>query len=317
LFDVVKIQHVLRLNQGKFYFPTEMVYRITEELVGFEVEAVVIESFMQWLENWSDLRYYILLGLKQTLEKSLNATNVKYLVKNGFSILSKLEWMPLRDSDLKPCFVATDSTEAVVLSFKNHRKVFTECWLNYLSLPLPIPYYKSVLGIIDTKVMPFMNDPCILMDFFTQSYDSGGIISLLSLNGIFRLIVSYNLDYPEFYPKLYALLDLSLAHIHQHRTQFFKLASLFLSSSHLPAYLIAAFIKRFARMCLTAPPATILIVIPFIYNLLKQHPECMVMIHRSNKEHAQANDPYDYVTRDLKECKAIESSLWELIVMMN
>ena len=32
------------------------------------------------------------------------------------------------------------------------------------------------------------------------------MISLLSLNGLFLLMQEYNLEYPEFYPRLYALL---------------------------------------------------------------------------------------------------------------
>lgn len=49
---------------------------------------------------------------------------------------------------------------------------------------------------------------------------------------------------------------------------------------HLPSALVAAFIKRLARLSLSAPPAAIVTVIPFIYNLLKLHPGCMTMIHR-------------------------------------
>lgn len=44
--------------------------------------------------------------------------------------------------------------------------------------------------------------------------------------------------------------------------------------------MVASFIKRLARLSLSAPPAGIVTVIPFIYNLLKLHPGCMMMIHR-------------------------------------
>jgi hypothetical protein len=54
------------------------------------------------------------------------------------------------------------------------------------------------------------------------------------------------------------------------------------SPSHLPATLIASFIKRLARLSLSAPPSAIIMTIPFIYNLLKLHPSCMVLIHRDN-----------------------------------
>ena len=56
-----------------------------------------------------------------------------------------------------------------------------------------------------------------------------------------------------------------------------------LCSSHLPAYLIAAFAKKFARISLWAPPASLLVVIPFIYNLIDRHPVCRQLVHRPPK----------------------------------
>lgn len=80
---------------------------------------------------------------------------------------------------------------------------------------------------------------------------------------------------------------------------------------YLPAALIAAFIKRMARLSLTAPPAASVIIIPFIYNLLKRHPTCMALIH-SNKAIEESNDPFDMDLLDPYECQAIDSSLWEV-----
>lgn len=54
------------------------------------------------------------------------------------------------------------------------------------------------------------------------------------------------------------------------------------SNSHLPAYLVAAFIKRLSRLALTAPPEALLMVIPFICNLFRRHPACKVLVHRPN-----------------------------------
>jgi len=41
----------------------------------------------------------------------------------------------------------------------------------------------------------------------------------------------------------------------KYRAQFLQLADIFLSSGMVPAYTAAAFIKKFARLALTAPPA--------------------------------------------------------------
>jgi hypothetical protein len=51
----------------------------------------------------------------------------------------------------------------------------------------------------------------------------------------------------------------------------------------LPAYLVAAFIKRLVRLTLWGPPSAPVVVIPFIYNLLMRHPSCMVLIHRGTR----------------------------------
>ena len=41
----------------------------------------------------------------------------------------------------------------------------------------------------------------------------------------------------------------------KHRERFFQLADVFLSSTLVPAYTVAAFAKRFARLALTASPS--------------------------------------------------------------
>lgn len=52
---------------------------------------------------------------------------------------------------------------------------------------------------------------------------------------------------------------------------------------HLPATLVASFVKRLSRLSLAAPPAAIVMLIPFSYNMLRQHPALMAMIHRTDE----------------------------------
>ena len=65
----------------------------------------------------------------------------------------------------------------------------------------------------------------------------------------------------------------------------------------LPANLLASFVKRLARLSLNAPPAAIVMIIPFTYNILKQHPALMVMIHR-------VHDSVDATTGAQPDCHA-------------
>lgn len=123
----------------------------------------------------------------------------------------------------------------------------------------------------------------------------GGLVSILALNGVFTLIHEYNLDYPLFYPKLYALFDKNILHV-KYRSRFFRLSELFLSSSYIPSYLVGAFIKRMARIALTSPPSGIVMILPFIFNLFRLHPSCICMIHRSEAGEMATGNALIFIT---------------------
>ncbi|ELU14912.1 hypothetical protein CAPTEDRAFT_227825 [Capitella teleta] len=204
-----------------------------------------------------------------------------------------------------------ENGEAKSCRADEHKKCFSTLYLTFLSQKLSASLYKKVLISIHDKIMPRMANPLLLADFLTESYNIGGAISLLALNGLFILINNYNLDYPDFYGKLYQLLEPSVFHV-KYSARFFHLLNLFLSSTHLPGYLVAAFIKRLARLGLTAPPAALTIVVPFIYNLTRRHPSCSVLIHRAETTDGFASDPFIMTENDPSKCRALESSLWEL-----
>ncbi|KAJ2900858.1 Maturation and nuclear export of 40S ribosomal subunits interacting protein [Coemansia aciculifera] len=210
---------------------------------------------------------------------------------------------------------AVPGEESSVGSAAAHRKAFSEAWLAVLRQPLTADIYKQVLLIMHRRIIPHMVDATGLMDFLSAAYDAGGSVSLLALNGLFTLMDQYNLNYPQFYTKLYALLDRNLLHV-KYRARFFRLLAVFLGSSHLPAYLVAAFIKRLARLAVSATPAGAVTVIPVIYNLLKAHPSCMVLLHRVEEEEGEGEgereDPYLAEEADPALCNAMASSLWEL-----
>lgn len=88
-----------------------------------------------------------------------------------------------------------------------------------------------------------------------------------------------------------------------------------LISRLLPTYITAAFIKKLARMALTAPPSAALLVIEFIINLLIRHNTCRFLIHRDTCCDEQT-DPFLPLQADLSKCRAAESSLWEIKVSL-
>ena len=178
---------------------------------------------------------------------------------------------------------------------------------------------KRVLELVSYRIVPWLLKPELLMDFLTDSFNIGGSISLLSLSGLFYLMQQKNIDYPQFYEKLYSLLDSSLLHS-KHRSRFFRLLDTFLASTHLPAALVASFIKRLARLGLFAPPSAVVVVVPWIYNLLKSHPSCTFMISRNgevDRDEETWGDPFRQNESDPMKTDALESSLWEIQMLQS
>ncbi|DBA01155.1 TPA: hypothetical protein N0F65_002290 [Lagenidium giganteum] len=234
-------------------------------------------------------------------------------------------------------------------NIKQHQYVFSTAWVAVLRLRLPVDEYKKILEKMPDEIMPHLLNPLLLSDFLTDSYNIGGVTSLLALNSLFILIQEFNFDSPDFYNKLYQLLNDPTLISAKQRNRFFELIELFLSSKHLPAYMIAAFAKRFSRLCLVAEPGAIMFMIPMVYNLILRHKECLQLIHRTGafsvaekakqrrEELACANevdaaakklvtetttivlkdghDPYLSEEKDPAQCQALQSSLWELVSM--
>lgn len=200
-----------------------------------------------------------------------------------------------------------------------------EAWRAILRRNLTKSQRKTILGLVSHHIAPWFLKVELLMEFLTDSFNVGGSTSLLALSGLFYLMQQKNLDYPQFYHKLYSLLDRNILHS-KHRSRFFRLLDTFLSSTHLPAAMIASFIKRLSRLSLHAPPSGIVVVVPWIYNILKIHPSCTFMIHRKacgQRDNADLDqeksygDPFHMDEPDPMETNALESSLWEIQILQS
>lgn len=302
------------------------------------------------LEKFADLRFHFYRAVAKTCDdvrakyaadKSVKTRRQMETVRdNALELLSAIVTLPEKELEDAKLWVATEATSTDLaddkkpnpLSLVSQRKSLSEAWLSVLRLPLSIEQYKQVLNIMHKRIIPFMSKPALLMDFLTSAYGSGGIVSLLSLNGLFFLIQKHRLDYPGFFPQLYALCTEQTMHS-RHRARFFRSLAQFLDSSAASAALLAAFLKRLGRLCLTAPPAAVVAVLPLTYNLLRKHPSLMQLIHRPSASAAKpetatadavttgstdavsvpvASDAYDAECADPEAANALSSSLWEL-----
>ena len=143
--------------------------------------------------------------------------------------------------------------------------------------------------------------------------------ALLCLKGLFVLMQKHNLEYPQFYARLYGLVTAeSLSG--GYRDRFVSEFELFLSSSGLPAYLSAAFVKRLCRIALGAPPHAATLALALGYNILLKHAAARTLVHKEGgvgrgSERPPPGAPADPFLPDEQNpaaCRAIESSAWEV-----
>ncbi|KAL3795524.1 hypothetical protein HJC23_009237 [Cyclotella cryptica] len=212
-----------------------------------------------------------------------------------------------------------------------HRNALQEAWLAVLRLTVPSRTTKLVLQHLSTYVLGVCPTPLRFAEYFTRCFRSGtmvtnnsastnsnnnGLTAILSLHGLFLLILNHQLEYPQFYPSLYKLLHPRILYT-KHRTRFLRLLSKsLLSNSMLPAYVVAAFCKKLLRLGVAGPPSGALFVLALVSNLLRKHGEVGCLIHRKGDlESGMMEDVFVEDADDLIETRALESSLWELTAL--
>jgi U3 small nucleolar RNA-associated protein 19 len=212
-------------------------------------------------------------------------------------------------------FLCASGNEHQVFDYATMRKNLNKAWNCAVLWDLSENTHKQILIILLEKIMPHLEKPVLLTDFLMDSLDVGGPISLLALQGVFTLIQQHNLTYPNIYEKLYSMFEPEIFHT-KFKARLFYLADIFLSSIALPEILVAAFIKRLARLSLVAPPQDIVIILYFIGNLIIRHPGLKRLIcHSSGGE--VAKDPYIMDERVPVKSMALESSLWEIATLQS
>ncbi|KAL6720693.1 Maturation and nuclear export of 40S ribosomal subunits interacting protein [Lecanora helva] len=289
---------------------SQLVPTLVEDTVAHETRMEFAEKYMKF----DDVRYYTFDCIAKT------SRTTESVLQNRLSILLTVDSIPESQDDLSNFFVGSPSkAKHELFSLAMHKKQAQKAWMAILSDHLSKIQRKAVLDSMTHHIAPWFLEVELLMDFLTDSLNVGGATSLMALSGLFYLIQHKNLDYPQFYSKLYTMLDQNILHS-KHRSRFFRLLETFLASTHLPAALVASFIKRLSRLTLHAPPSGIVVVVPWIYNLLKNHPSCTFMIHRNiaiGKEEEGWGDPFQMEERDPMATDALESSLWEVHMLQN
>ncbi|CDO53440.1 hypothetical protein DV113_000161 [Geotrichum candidum] len=334
--QVLALQIALRLFklENQYYVPNETFF--PRDILAGVVEAVywardnadpVVDEFMDnYVAVYDDLRYHFLNVLGDMLTESdalrTNDAAARAADRLFAHLITIGDNFPEADDQLTEFFLIKPKAPKNVqvsspLMVSSHKVKFQKALLAAFRLPIEAEQYRAILTVLHKAIVPNMAQPQFLMDFLSDAYEAGGPIALLALNSLFYLIQNHNLDYPKFFQKLYTLLDASILHV-KYRSRFFRLLDLFLTSTHISVAVVASFIKRISRLALFAPPSAIVAIVPFVYNQLKRHPTCMVLIHRpevdgdEDPETRGFKDPFDNEQTDPALTNAIASSLWEL-----
>lgn len=224
-------------------------------------------------------------------------------------ILMLMNALPITTWDDCPLLVASDSFE---FDYAKVRKALNICWNRVMQQPLNPTTRKQMLSLLLENFLMHIEKPILLTDFLMDSLDIGGPISLMALQGVFTLIQEHNITYPDIYTKIYTLFDPDIFHT-KYKARLFYLTDLFLSSTHLPEALVGAFVKRVARLALSAPPQDVIISLQFISNLLIRHKGLKRLLNDpAMPQNVHKEDPYNMQEVDPTKSKALDSSLWEL-----
>ncbi|KAB0793602.1 hypothetical protein PPYR_13222 [Photinus pyralis] len=226
--------------------------------------------------------------------------------------LQLMEKMQVKRNDDPKAMCWIDGDEKLTFHFDQvkTKRYLNKIW-NCLMLWQHTPAtHKQLLIVLLERVLPHLEKPLLMTDFLMDSLDVGGPVSLLALQGMFTMIQVHNLEYPNIFAKLYSMFEPEIFHT-KFKARLFYLSDLFLSSSHLPGAMVAAFAKRLARLALIAPSEDIIIICMFIGNLIIRHPNLKSLLNRPNGGSA-TSDPYIMDERDPLKSNAMNSSLWEI-----
>ena len=289
---------------GSHMFPVERLYQVLDLLISHPKASHLAKLHGAACSRYSDIRYY-------TLKYMINSSELKMLFCLEF--LESLEIFFIVEN-IKILYIQIKETKNKITDLKLHRTLFTK-FIKHLLKPrenitMTDREHRKVLGFFDEEKMKFMTRPTLLADYFSESFNNGGLVGLLSLSGLFYLMRKHNLEYPSFYDKLYTLLTPELFAACRYRKRFLKLISTFMRSTHVSDSAYASILKKISKMSLGAPSHSLKWLIPFLYNGMKIKTKLRTMIHNSIQDNDWI-DPFD-PKKNVELSLAENSSLWEL-----
>ncbi|OII74291.1 CCAAT-binding factor MAK21 family protein [Cryptosporidium ubiquitum] len=262
--------------------------------------------------------YHILINLP--------VPNENQLCENDHSNINKADLLFNSDFD--------GDLDKIAKFEKNYKTLYQKLWLKYINLVItdydyenkiiPLPILKDALEYVSEFVMPIISNPLELADIFKNCFDGVSskinpmdklAISVISLNGLFYLIVNNRLNESShlesdseenissgYYRRLYEILCPPIFSL-KFRTKFLKLLSISLFSPLIPMAVLSCFIKKLIRISLFTSINNTVWIIALVNSLIKKHRNILFPILSLN----EGDEIYEYVDRILK---STQGELW-------
>jgi hypothetical protein len=127
---------------------------------------------------------------------TLNFCKNLILVTDKTEIPSKFQFLILQNSqqemDQKKRKLTNSKHE--LENSSEYKKAFQEFWISFLQIKdMPLMIYHLVLLKMSKEIIPNFENPFLLNDFISASFDKGGEIAVFSMDSLFTLITKYNL----------------------------------------------------------------------------------------------------------------------------
>ncbi|KAG5326525.1 NOC4B protein, partial [Acromyrmex heyeri] len=308
-----------RDNPG-YHFPLHRLKPILMTLLSPEKDNTNLISRFQEITSCPDVLYYTWRCLPSLTPKRQPK---EVYIKNLLELIDKIP-LPKEEEEEEASKVSEHKEllcgpqdAAFTWDQSNVKRALNKVWACIMHWELTPQLHKQLLIVLLERVISHLEKPILLTDFLMDSLDADGPVGVLALQGVFILVTKHNLEYPNIFTKLYSMFEPEIFHT-KYKARLFYLSDLFLSSTHLPEALVAAFAKRLARLTLVAPPEDILIILLFVGNLLLRHPGLKRLIDHPQGGEAPSNastgagDPFLMEERDPLLSNALLSSLWEI-----
>ncbi|KAG6459711.1 hypothetical protein O3G_MSEX011550 [Manduca sexta] len=314
-------RHPLEPSNG-YYFPAFRLKNIFTVLLDSEMSMSAPIARFQEFTEYKDVQQY---GLKVLSTLAYKKSPTPIYMQNYLELLDKLlvSEIPLepknrvkeRDDEEKEdkLLCATEDKMPFTYSGVACRRHANRCWGFACQWPLcaePRTHRRALLLLVE-RLMPLLAKPHLATDMLCDSLDAGGPISMLALQGVLELVRQHNIDYPDMYDRLYAMFEPEMFAT-RYKKRLMHLADIFLSSTHLPESLVAAFAKRLSRLALVASPEDAVGLLQLVANLLLRHPALKRMICYEDTPAIMSGDPYVMEETSASRARALGSLLWEM-----